>query len=117
MKLYLLSTRFRQQHAQTARVLLIVRDQLAQRPEGNLVGHKISADGGALHTEVEHLPIAASWKSETRMKFNTHVQIRGKVFSISITIYKTTEGACTTPWLHRKTVLGYEDTVYGLPQR
>lgn len=59
MASHLLSTGFLQQHPQAAVVLLVVGDELAQRGEGDPIGHEIAADGGALDPEVEHLPLAA----------------------------------------------------------
>lgn len=56
---HLLSTGFLQQHPQAAVVPLVVGDELAQRGEGNLIGHKVGPDGRALDPEVKHLPVAA----------------------------------------------------------
>lgn len=57
---YLLSAGLLQRHAQAARVLLVVGDELSQRREGDLIRHEVRADGRALDPEVVHLPLAAS---------------------------------------------------------
>lgn len=64
MKSYLLSTGFLQQHPQAVVVLLVVRDELTQSGEGDLIRYKIGPDGRALDPEVEHLPLAAGCRTQ-----------------------------------------------------
>lgn len=61
---YLLNTGFPQDHPQTAGVPLVVGDELTQRCEGDLIRHKVRADGGALDPEVGHFPLTASCDTE-----------------------------------------------------
>lgn len=61
---YLLGAWLLQQHAEAARVLLVVGDELSQRGERDLIRDEVRSDGGALDPEVEHFPLAPSCNTE-----------------------------------------------------
>ena len=67
---YLLCTGQAQWHTQATGVVLVVVDQLSQRAEGQLVGHKVGSDGGALDPEVVHLALAPGCTGNEDMNMN-----------------------------------------------
>lgn len=82
---YLLSAGLLQSHTQAARVLLVVGDELSQRCEGDLIRHKVRADGRALDPEVVHLPLAASCHTEEVVQIQKRAQLNQRPALTEIT--------------------------------